>query len=103
MASALDDLSGVKYHNAVRVPDRGEAVRDDKGGPALHEGVHAFLHQALRIRDRGRFSVSPSTLKRPFPEGSEKYCLTLHPANANISEQRVHAIRGISPHIPIFL
>ena len=79
VASALYYLSGVKDHDAVRVPYRGEAVRDDKGGPALHEGVHALLHQALRIGDRGRFSVSPSTLKGPFPEGSEKILFDFAP------------------------
>ena len=34
-------------HDAVRVADGGEAVGDDEGRAAVHQGVHAVLHQLL--------------------------------------------------------
>lgn len=47
MVTALDHASVVKADDDVGVADRGQAVRDDKGGAALHEGVHAALDLSL--------------------------------------------------------
>ena len=44
----LDDAALLQYHDAVRVPDRGQAVRDHEGGAPGHQGVHALLYQRLR-------------------------------------------------------
>ena len=47
MGSPLDDPALLQNHDTVGVPHRGETVGDDKGSAALHQPVHALLHQLL--------------------------------------------------------
>ena len=48
MTAPLDDPAVIQHHNGVGVPDGGQAVGDDKDRSALHEGIHALLHQRFR-------------------------------------------------------
>ena len=45
--AALDDAALFQDHDAVCVADSGEAVGDDEAGAAVHQAVHAALHQSL--------------------------------------------------------
>ena len=45
MAAALDDAALLQHHDAVCIADGGQAVRNDKAGAAVHQAVHAALHQ----------------------------------------------------------
>ena len=54
MGAPLDDASLFHDHNAVRVLDCGQPVGDDECGPALHQRVHAGLHQFLGAGVDGR-------------------------------------------------
>ena len=47
VAALLLDLSVLNDHDAVGVTDGGEAVGDDKHGPALHQGIHSLLDERL--------------------------------------------------------
>ena len=47
VATALDDAALFQHHDAVCIADGGQAVRDDKAGAAIHQAVHAALHQRL--------------------------------------------------------
>lgn len=47
MAAPLDDPALLQDHDAVGVAHSGQPVGDDEGGPAVHEAVHALLHQHL--------------------------------------------------------
>ena len=47
VAAALDDAALFQHHDAVCIADGGQAVRDDKAGAAIHQAVHAALHQSL--------------------------------------------------------
>ena len=53
VAAALYDHSVLKYHDDVRVLHCGKPVRDYKYGAALHEFVHAALHNRLGTRISG--------------------------------------------------
>ena len=55
--AALDDAALFEHHDAVAVAHGGKAVRDDKRGAALHQGIHARLHERLGagIDGAGRF------------------------------------------------
>lgn len=44
MAALLDNGSVVHYKDAVRVPNGGEAMRDDDAGPAPHQRLHGLLY-----------------------------------------------------------
>ncbi len=57
MRAALDDAALFEHHDAVAVAHGGKAVRDDKRGAALHQGIHARLHELLGagIDGAGRF------------------------------------------------
>ena len=48
MGAALDDAAMVENHDAIGVHDRAQTVGDHEGGAALHQGVHAVLHQLFR-------------------------------------------------------
>ena len=50
MASRLYDALMVDIKNTVCIPDRGEAVRDDKLGPSLNHRLDALLNHPLRLR-----------------------------------------------------
>ena len=50
VGAALDDAAMVENHDAVGVRDRGQTVGDDEDGAALHQGVHAVLHQSFSVR-----------------------------------------------------
>ena len=45
LAAALDDAALLQHHDAVCIADGGQAVRNDKAGAAVHQAVHAALHQ----------------------------------------------------------
>ena len=47
VGSPLNNPAVVQDHDAVGVADGGQAVGNDEGGTALHQGVHALLHQGL--------------------------------------------------------
>ena len=47
MASLLDDIAVLHHEDAVRIPNRGEAVRYDKAGPAPHQVIHRLLDPHL--------------------------------------------------------
>ena len=47
VGAALDDAALLQNHNAVRVAHRGQAVGNHEGGAAVHQAVHAVLHQLL--------------------------------------------------------
>ena len=58
MRTALDYAALFEDHDAVRVADRREPVRDNKGRAAFHEFVHAVLNDLLGTGiDRGRSLV----------------------------------------------
>lgn len=44
MAALLDNGSVVHYKDAVRVPNGGEAMRDDDADPAPHQRLHGLLY-----------------------------------------------------------
>ena len=44
MAALLDNGSVVHYKDALRVPNGGEAMRDDEAGPAPHQCLHGLLY-----------------------------------------------------------
>src|SRR3989338_3297771 len=44
MTAYLRDPALVQHDDPVSVLDRGEAVRDDQNGPALHQIMDRFLH-----------------------------------------------------------
>ena len=50
VASALNDLSVIEYHDDVRVLDRGQTVSDYEYRSSLHELVHAALNDCLGTR-----------------------------------------------------
>ena len=52
--AALDDAAVVQHHDGVGVAHGREAVGDDEHGAALHQGVHAALHDGLGARVDGR-------------------------------------------------
>ena len=54
MGAALDDAALLQYHDAVRVADRGQAVGDNKGRAAIHQAVHAVLHEFFGAGVDGR-------------------------------------------------
>ena len=54
MGAALDDAPLLHDHDAVRVLDRGQPVGNDECSPALHQCVHAGLHQFLGAGIDGR-------------------------------------------------
>ncbi len=47
VAAALDDAALFQHHDSVCSADGGQAVGDDKAGAAVHQAVHAALHQCL--------------------------------------------------------
>ena len=48
MRALLDDGTGLHYQNQVRIHNGGEAMRDDKAGPALHKRFHRMDNSLLR-------------------------------------------------------
>ncbi|KFI56632.1 HAD-superfamily hydrolase [Bifidobacterium callitrichos DSM 23973] len=56
MSAAFDDAAGFDDHDAVRVADRRQTMRDDERGAPLHEPVHAMLDERLGagVDRRGR-------------------------------------------------
>ena len=48
MRALLDDVAVIDDDDVVGVFDRGQAVRDDEAGAALHEGCHRGLYLTFR-------------------------------------------------------
>ncbi len=48
MGLPLDDPALLQNHDTIRVPNRGKAVGNDKGGTAFNQPVRTLLHQLLR-------------------------------------------------------
>ena len=57
VGAALGDAAVLHDHDAVRLADGGEAVRDDEGGAALEQRLQRLLDQDLGmgVDGGGRF------------------------------------------------
>ena len=45
VVALLDNISVFHHENQIRITDSGQAMGNNKGGPAFHEFVHGFLNQ----------------------------------------------------------
>jgi len=47
MSAGLRDAAILQHHDTIRMLNRGEPVRNDEGGTALHQPIQRSLHRAL--------------------------------------------------------
>ena len=96
MAAPLDDTALFQHHDAIRIADGGQAVSDNKGGAAIHQAIHAPLHQCLGagINGGGRLVQDQHRgICHSCPCNSQQLALSLREAGAISGKHGIIAIR----------
>ena len=94
MVAALDDAAVVQTDDCVGVAHGGQAVRDDKRRAALHELVHARLHDGLGAGVNARRGLVQNHRRRIGDGGAcdrDQLALALRQLCAVAGEHRVVA------------
>lgn len=80
VGSPLDDAALFQHQDTVGVADRGQPVRNDKGGAPFHQPVHPLLNQGLGARIDRRGSLVQDQHRRirhRRPRNGEQLALSL--------------------------
>ena len=78
MVAALDDVTKLKHHDNVRVLNSRQAVRDNEYRAAVHQAVHACLHDGLGARvDRAGRLVENHDRRVGYRRAGDREQLTL--------------------------
>ena len=102
VGAALNNAALFQHHDAVRVAHGGKAVGDNKGGAAIHQAVHALLHQALGagINAGGCFVQDQYRRVRNSGTGNGKQlALALAQVGAVAGQRGVIAIRQVADEL----
>ena len=95
VASALDDAAVVEDHDNVGVLDGGQTVRDDEHRAALHQLIHAALHDGLGARVDGAGRLVEDHHRRVGDRRAgdgDELALALREVRAVVGQQRVVAL-----------